>query len=210
MMDTKKAEMSLVWIFHDEGKPQGVGCLMGEYVLTAAHCIPRAPDAMQPGEDFLMVEVAPLHNPEQRMGLFVVGYEPCVDVALLSTSTLSGTEIPSHEHRQHFTALCLKIEEAGAQLVPDLSDLAPTEETRVHFLNHRGQWAGGRLDVISPDAPRPSVYLDTPGSVSGGTSGTPVFSESGKVLGVISDSQSTGEAAAHSATIAYLKNTLPG
>jgi len=210
MLETEKAEASIVWILN-EGQPCAMGCLMGWHVITAAHCIPHVPSARVPGGDLIKVEIAPLKNPQNHIGLYVVGYEPCLDVAILSDTPLDGRDVPE-EQSERFEALCNEIEEAEAWLLPDLSDFAPTDEVHVHLLNHHREWVSGRLiHNPLPDAYRLPVLLDKRGAVRSGTSGTPVFSNNGNVLGVHSVGiTELGEQETHRITITYLKNSLPG
>lgn len=205
-LQKERVEASIVWILN-EGLPWGMGCLMGHHVLTAAHCIPRAPRGSKPGEP-VTVEVAPLKEPTLPIELYVRGYEPCLDIALLGTSALDGSEVPLElEQEDRFESLDLQVEEPNMQLLPELRVFKSGDEIPVQLLNHRGEWVSGRIKSPLPNAFWLQVHLDQSGGSDPGTSGAPVFSNTGTVLGVVSVGR--GERT-QSVTITYLKNSLPG
>ena len=61
------------------------------------------------------------------------------------------------------------------------------EPCRVHLRTHHGQWLKGKARAFGPEFPFLGIDLSEDGGiVEAGTSGSPVFDDEGRVIGIVS------------------------
>ena len=173
-----------------------------ELVATVAHCLPKdkkgrtiLPGTVDQGETagVVRVDLGRLDRGYRTLAL-VVAVDPCSDLAVLSHRTFSGSDLPPDDKERFF--------EFSATHVPAriLRPEPSPEPTTVRLLSHEGEWVEGV-------ARGSGVTLDNPKKrIKGGTSGSPVFDDAGRVLGLVS----TGDTGAPTCQLSFLSDGLPG
>ncbi len=182
--DRKRAELSIVEVIPGRAM-HGMGFhLLDNLIATACHCLPRverkvilpSPDAL--GLDPVAVQLRQWGSRAAARAL-VMAADPCSDLALLGSSTLGGTDLPSDDSA--------KFDDLMERLLPASPELEPPDDGRAFIYTHEGKWVEGT-------ARRSFLFLRGHGKgIRGGTSGAPVFSASGKVLGIVSFADGSGQ-----------------
>jgi hypothetical protein len=200
-MDRRVAKECLVRVMTDPGAWAMGFVTSGNYIITAAHCIPRALDDRLARDDGAVVKVRRL---QERGGILalITGVERCLDVAILSSSSASGTDLEG-KLWEDYQRLMGNSEHAPLNL--DEPDYGRTFD--VHIYTHEGIWVSGSTAIHNPAQTGLSVRLKHASDrIRGGTSGSPAFDKKGRVVGIVSMSQEN-EADAH---LVRLATTLPG
>lgn len=179
--DRKMAERALVEVLPGR-RNRGMGFrLLDDFIVTACHCLRRYQrKVVLPNPDLLGCDPAALDvrvfGHRSATPLLVRFAEPCSDLALLSTSTAGGSDLPG--------SLLERADELFSSLEPTLPVLEPSPNARAFLFTHEGKWLEGR-------ARHSLVEFGRRVRIRGGTSGAPVFDENGSVLGVTSFAAST-------------------
>lgn len=179
--DRKMAERALVEVLPGR-RNRGMGFrLLDDFIVTACHCLRRHQrKVVLPNPDLLGCDPTALDvrvfGHRSTVPLLVRFSEPCSDLALLSTSTAGGGDLPG--------SLLETADELLSTLEPTVPVLEPSPNARAFLFTHEGRWLEGRTRHSFVEFGRRVRIL-------GGTSGAPVFDENGHVLGVVSFAAST-------------------
>jgi Trypsin-like peptidase domain len=160
--------------FITPGGPGGRGFLVpGQLVLTAAHCVTYSAEGeMALGDDFIEV----LQTPQGELKVRTAAVEPVADIAVLGALDAQSFG----EEEEAFTTWCMQ-----TPAIPlCMQELPIREPFPVYIYTHRGQWIEARATIIRGGVA--SVWLDVPGQIEGGTSGSPIVTERGEVIGIVS------------------------
>jgi S1-C subfamily serine protease len=156
--------------FLDKG---GQGVLVkGGFILTAAHVVKWDLEAMSLGDD-----AAYVNRIRSAKGRELVAYplavEPVSDLAVLGAVDEPAAAIDYEQFCEETEGVPLAIAEfsIGAS-VP------------AYVLTHTGKWITGRISQWQAHAER--LSLETDEAITGGTSGSPIVTEDGLLLGVAS------------------------
>jgi hypothetical protein len=158
-------------------KPNGVfgrGFLVpGRFVLTAAHCVTIGTEGEMALEEFSAEEV---ETSDGRIKMATVAVEHVADIAVLG----ARDEQFYYTDAEAFETWCAQT--PSLHLCVD--DLPPGEPFTVYIYTHREQWLEARATVVRAEVA--SVWLEVPGRIEGGTSGSPIVTERGEVIGIVS------------------------
>ena len=152
----------------------GVGVLVGDVILTAAHCMnyaavgPRARDGTQ------VEDIETFRGCRLKTALLAV--EPVYDIAVLGS--LDGEDWP--EQADAFQHLC------------QTTDAVPLARSRIQngkrltvsIRNRDGTWIEGSTTVLRNDLP--GFYFETESEIEKGASGGPVLNQRGELVGLVS------------------------
>jgi Trypsin-like peptidase domain len=156
----------------DGGRGRGV-LVPGNLVLTAAHCVTYSIEGEMALGDHFFDE---LETPQGRVKVTPLAVEPVADIAVLGA--LDAQEF--WQEWEAFDTWC-----AHTPPVPLCVQAMPLREPfPVYVYTHRDQWLEARATVVRDEVA--SVWLDVAGHIEGGTSGSPVVTEHGEVVGIIS------------------------
>lgn len=166
-MDRAAAERALVNILR-AGESCGMGFLApGDRVVTARHCVN---DALMTRER--LVRISTFLNPAVSVEMVVEWFHEAVDVAVLK---------PKPGDEAAFRQLATHLRPAPVQFsVPPLN-----QDFAVHFLRHDAGWASGTARFIRRDQEMLTINSQPVLVVHKGTSGTPIFDDTGAVIGVM-------------------------
>jgi Trypsin-like peptidase domain len=161
--------------------------LGGGLILTAAHVIHWTHTGMMTlGDDAEFIqEIAvagggkaarDLWPRGRRLLVYPLAVEPVADLAVLGAP--DGQWMP--EACAAFEQFC---ETTGAVALAT-AEFSFNKPIPAHVFTHTGRWISGRVKQMAPDAPR--LVLETDEPIKGGTSGSPVVTADGLLLGVAS------------------------
>lgn len=155
-------------------------------IVTAAHCVTRQSNfnPQQPW-DTTSLRVSTLDD-SIACTVLVVFMDTMSDLALLGIESLTGGGELVGQFADEWQSLMQSVRPLRAELEPPESD-AFTLERRVQLFTHEGEWVSG-VARICPRLNQPIMHATMDKPVTGGTSGSPVFSDSGEVLGLVSNS----------------------
>ena len=160
-------------------KKQGQGVLVdGNLILTAAHCIDFTCEGAMTLGDYFVEEV---HSGGEVMRVAPLAIEPLVDLAVLGT--LPTQEFPDEADR--FEQYCSR---TPAVPLCRVDDFGTDLNFEVHAYTHYGTWVSGSAEIFEPDG-NPKLDFAMAG-VDGGSSGGPIVTNSGELVGIVSN---TGE-----------------
>ena len=173
-------------------------------IVTASHCIPRLIDPNLIGGDPLLVTVHPMDSPKDRIELLVRFVDPCSDVAILGDENwqldLCELEVIGPKYQEAF----LKFFEIRGGLEIRVEELPTDEPCPVYVHTIDGRWLSGKVQHSDPWSP--FLGIDFKGSPKPGTSGSPVFDEAGRAVGIVVSSAMQKDR--HS--VVSLAGALPG
>jgi trypsin-like peptidase len=159
----------------------GLGVLIpGDFIGTACHCVDWVGTGMMALGMEYPANVVTADGTKFRLG--VAAADPVSDMAVLT-----GLDHPDAD------ADCEAFEEWRERVEPiSLSQLMLRwqESCPVFVLTHKGKWIGGTVTRYSlPNQPMPSrVVVHTEEQIECGTSGGPVVTEDGQLVGIVSAS----------------------
>lgn len=198
--DVERAKRSMVRVWDHDG-PVAMGVLLEDFVVTACHCLPRGRDGQVllphpdlQGSSSALVKVSDLRRKTVAAAL-IAAADPCSDIAVLHHSTYSGTDLPSDA----WTALD-RMRDAASPAITDLDEPFSMEPRRVWVMSLSGGWGCGTLTGVA------YMATDDRSRFRGGMSGSPVFDDRGRVVGLAS----IGETQGCRGIVTLLKRSLPG
>jgi S1-C subfamily serine protease len=152
----------------------GRGVLVpGNLVLTAAHCVAYATDgAMVLGDYFLEA----LQTPQGVVHVTPLAVEPVVDIAVLGA--LDNQEFP--EHAEVFETWCTDTPPVPLSCAP----LPLGDPFSIYIPTHTGTWIQGSGQLARADAHL--LWIETADQIEGGTSGSPIVTGRGELVGIVS------------------------
>lgn len=154
---------------------QGVLIAPG-FIVTAAHVLKWELEegGMALGDDARYLQK--IETGGRRMSVYPIAIEPLSDIAICGE--VDGQWLP--DECQAFADFC----EVARPLRLDTREFPVDKQITAYVLTHTGQWVDCRVRQIAPQAN--TLFLETRGQIEGGTSGGPIVSENGSLLGVIS------------------------
>ncbi len=180
-------EAATVRLMRRQAHAQGV-LVPGGLILTAAHCVHWRTDGRM-----VLGDLRPhrIKAADRDLQVFPLAVEPVADLAVLG----APDDQSYAEEADAFEAFCTTVEP-----VP-LYTGAPYDLPRVlHIFTHTGRWVTGRCRL--PDlegaahhvaahvrrewANNPRLFLDVDEPILSGTSGSPVVTEDGQLVGIMS------------------------
>jgi hypothetical protein len=195
--DAQEATRSIVRVMCS---PKNWGCgfvAAGQYVITAAHCLPRIPRHLFHEAKSTITSWD--GNDEAR--LTVIYCDLMSDIAVLGYEPLPGSDLPQTE------AFDRLVSRTGSARI-DLS--FPVEmPLRFYIRTHKGVWVSGSTEVLIRLAPMFSAFIDEGKKIPAGTSGSPVFNQKGEVMGLVSHG-GEGGGTNSVAVITWLAGALQG
>jgi S1-C subfamily serine protease len=188
----------LVDVYHTPRSPSTGFLVGGDYAVTAAHCLPCLPKQLT---GFLRGDVCPVkvraRSTKAKFDLDIMFADPCSDLAVLS---YTGEELLPY----------LDFAEGLEPLPLCLDELPLQKPVPAHIFTNKGKWISGKATLCS----HVSAWLsgEFTEAIPGGTSGSPVFDDKGRVLGVVSSASmilSGNKRIPIGGHFVYLANALP-
>jgi len=159
-------------------------------VMTAGHCLPELPTSDPENVHPTRVKIKDLEGLIEPWTVDVVFVDPCQDVAVLERTEYPTTTM--HVCESGGEGLCIELEDYKT-------------EFDVFIFTHENNWLSGKGTIATELDTRIFVELDNADDpVNPGTSGSPIFSSSGHVVGIVSTSTGRKEV-----TGVWLPNSLP-
>ena len=169
-------------------------------IITAAHCLPRLPDPADLGFDPIAVTVRTLDGKFETTWL--VQYADVVgDVALLTQQTVFSKRLSDRKREE-----AERLIESGYGLPIRRRNPEFDAQENVWLYTVDRRWIQARLHTLGL---LPHHEMEAPEEVKSGTSGSPVLSASGEVIGIITSSNEMPTPIGCKATMACLATTLP-
>ena len=199
----REAIKSLV-VVHRTRRSTGLGFFAGDrYIITAAHCLPKMPSRDAPGSDQVVVSIQGVCS-SLAAKVVVIGADSCLDMAILSDRTLDGGHLPRQDYDNLRTLF------HGLEPAPLNLDEPETGSTfGVHIYSHERCWLSGTANVLTLNHHRLDVtFRKSDLCPKPGTSGSPVFDDEGRVVGLVS--MSSESPSDRSADVVRLAAVLPG
>jgi hypothetical protein len=174
---------------------EGRGFKVGDYVITAAHCLPQLPSCA--------IFVGSKERAYPRL-LGRLGHEPTVWAELLFADPISDLAILGSPDDQ------VLFDEAEAydqflSAAPEftVADIEPDKLVRAKVLSLSGEWLS--CMVHHCDGP---LWLEEP-VTEGGMSGSPIIDDTGRAIGVVCSGASTPDRRASLSMNCRLMHSLP-
>lgn len=148
-------------------------------------------------QDALKVRLSVYSGNDRQADALVEFVDPVSDLAVLSNNGYGGTVSNTRDERfrQDFDKLL-----DGLVSQPLRAELTPfCGRFRVHVYTFLGKWLSGQADLPLCTARELSIEFDEP--IPEGTSGSPLFTDAGEVVGMLSESGDTTAFAAHLAMV---------
>ena len=159
----------------------GLGVLVpGNLILTAAHCISWESSGGMMLGDFYIEEV---ECREHRVKVRPLAVEPVSDIAVLGG-------LDNQEFNQEATAFDAFCE--NTKPISICTEVPLDVEFRVYFLTHEGLWIGAEARRWHDDSPCLWFDVDAGKAIRGGTSGSAIVNEQGKLVGIVSNAVGAG------------------
>jgi hypothetical protein len=161
-----------------KGPGQGV-VIAGGYVLTAAHCIEWDARGGIVLGDFL---VEPIRIGDEEVRGTPIVIEACSDIAVLSIEDLELRDPVAFERDAETWKARLATVKPVPLFVDDIEERKPFA---VHIRSHKGEWIDGRATLWREGSH--VVCVKAARQVEGGSSGGPIVTDAGELLGVVSN-----------------------
>jgi len=166
-----------------KGEERGRGVLVdGELILTAAHCVTHTIEGHMVLGDYFVQEIETSHGLLRVQPLAV---EPVADIAVVGALD----DQAFFDDASAFEDWC----HATPPVPLSLEDFHLQEPFPVYVLTHRGLWLEGTAELFRNDAPM--LWMTVPAGIEGGTSGSPVVTAHGALVGIVSHMGATAPAA---------------
>jgi hypothetical protein len=162
-------EQACVTVVSEDGTGRGV-LVAGQMVLTAAHCVRYDTEGPMVCNDYFV------HELQTRQGLVNVGplaVEPCADIAVLGA-------LDNQEEDTGFEAWCAAV----TPMPICCKDVPVGAPFPVYIYTHRETWLEGTATLIRDD--HHTLWLEVPEGIEEGTSGSPIVTARGGIVGVVS------------------------
>jgi hypothetical protein len=190
------AQACVTVIKHGDARARGV-LVAGGLVLTAAHCVDYTTAGAMVLGDYFLEELQTMRGPIKARPLAV---EPVADIAVLGA--LDGQEFP--EETEAFEAWWAATPPVPLCLEP-LPALAPFP---IYIYTHQGTWLQGSAQLAREEAHQ--LWVEVAEQIEGGTSGSPIVTERGELVGVVSISNYESASAGCVGLTPRPHLTLPG
>jgi hypothetical protein len=153
----------------------GHGVLVGDVILTAAHCVEfTTSGAMTLGSGWEFMHEIKTH--EGRLKGAVIFVEPVSDIAVLSC--LDDQSLP--DEAEKFEEFCANSEAMALAT----KQIIPNEPFAVRIHNYDGTWVKGTAKIFRKGAHK--LCIGTDQEIKGGASGGPVLNSAGELVGIVS------------------------
>jgi hypothetical protein len=153
----------------------GRGVLVGEVILTAAHCSRWTSDSS------MIVGDTPIEVIKTRRGdrirVTPLAVEPVSDIAVLGC--LDNQSWPDQARAFHDycnAATPLRLAKGGMRFGKPVS---------IRVLNANGKWTSGKAESFGADSP--FLWVDTEAEIKNGASGGPILNERGELVAIVSN-----------------------
>jgi len=158
----------------------GRGVLVGEIILTAAHCVSFKTDGSMIVGGYIIEEIETRHR--DRLKVRPLAVEPVADIAVLGC--LDAQVFPDEarafeEYRQATTSVCL-----ARRIIP--AGNGYPIQFPISVLNANGQWTNGEAELF--DESGPFICIAAESEIEGGSSGGPILNEHGELVAIVSHS----------------------
>lgn len=175
----------------------GQGVLVpGEFVLTAAHCVnvPYTGGAVL--GDYLWEEIE-TEKETFRMGIYAV--EPVNDIAVLGAA--DNQELPGIEQDKYLSFI------ENTKPVPIYMSKLPSKGSlEVHVFTHLNKWNSGELFYRGIHG---NAHIKFHKKIIGGTSGSPIVSSEGELIGLVSNTSEEKVENRYEGTCPLIRFALP-
>ena len=152
----------------------GHGVLVGEYIITAAHCLNYRNDGSMAMGDYYIEQVIIRRGPIKARPLVV---EPVSDIAVLGC--LDEQEFS--DDAEAFEEFCNTTTPARlARIEPGIR-----KPIRVRIHGHDGRWIPGTATRFTENVS--SICVDAESEVKGGASGGPIINPAGELVAIVSN-----------------------
>ncbi len=173
-LETKNAVAAATVRFPRRGG-QGV-LIRGGLIVTAAHVVEWDNSGLMAlGEDARFLQR--IEAGKRKLLVYPLAVEPVADLAILGSP--DGQWIP--DEAKAFDQFC----EATAAMSLTTEEFPVGTPVPAYVLAHTGRWITGRITQWHPEAA--TLVLETDEGIEGGTSGSPVVTEHGFLLAVVSN-----------------------
>jgi hypothetical protein len=160
-------------------KKGGQGVLIkGNLILTSAHCIDFSVEGGMVLGDYFIED---LLTSRGELKCCPVALEPMTDIAALGA--LDGQE--NALDAELFERFC----EQTSPVSLFTEDLSTGSPIAVYVLTHHKTWIKGTATPMQARAK--ALFVEWPEQIEGGTSGGPIITESGQLVGVVSNASIT-------------------
>lgn len=153
----------------------GRGVLVGEIILTGAHCIKFSTEGEMVLGDFFIEEIETRSG--QRLKVRPLAVEPVADIAVLGCldSQEFGKEAEAFEN---FCQTTMPMPIARGRI-------RCRHAFPVRVLNADGQWVSGNAELF--DNSSPYIWIEADEEIKGGASGGPVLNRRGELVAIVSN-----------------------
>ena len=155
----------------------GRGVLVpGAFIMSATHCVPwRGTGMMALGEEY-PTEIETTSGVKFRLGVYAC--DPVADIATLGE--LDNQQFPDD-------ADCFEEWREQVEPVPlCYRRIKPGQDEPIFIYTYKREWIAGTVTRYGYDIPYSSVALRLPDGIESGTSGSPVVTADGLLLGIVS------------------------
>lgn len=166
----RKVEEAIVRISRLGGR----GVLLGEVIVTAAHCISFELEGGMVLGDYYIEEIETRHG--ERLKVAPLAVEPVADIALLGCLDPQAFD----DEARQFEAYCERTRPVPLARGP----MPQGKEFVVWVLNANGKWAEAQATVINDVSPH--IWIESHDQIKGGASGGPILNQRGELVAIVS------------------------
>jgi hypothetical protein len=154
----------------------GRGVLVGEIILTAAHCVTFSTNGEMVLGDFFIEEIETRRG--RRLKVRPLAVEPVADIAALGC--LDDQQF--YEEVEAFEDFC-----HATTPMPIAGVCMPCHQALgVCVLNANGQWVSGEAKLFNDSLP--GIWIEADEEIKGGASGGPIINRRGELIAIVSHS----------------------